>query len=69
MKQELVDTKKKREEKFMALADEHRETLRSIRFDKDLETFNRSHDNVPLEMLVEVTLARKREIVKKKLAM
>ncbi|MFS7901944.1 hypothetical protein Hanom_Chr01g00005521 [Helianthus anomalus] len=64
MKQELVDIKNKQEEKFMALADEHRDTLRSIRFDKDLEMFNRPHDNV-LSKMLEITLARKRKIAKK----
>ncbi|KAJ0501171.1 hypothetical protein HanHA300_Chr11g0397701 [Helianthus annuus] len=48
----------------MGFYNTQREALKSIRFDKDLETFNRPHDNVPPEML-KIILARKREIAKK----
>ncbi|XP_022003688.1 uncharacterized protein LOC110901151 [Helianthus annuus] len=63
IKKELMDIKWLREEKYMTLADEQREALRQSMFDKDLETFNRPHDNVHPSML-EITLARKREIAK-----
>ncbi|XP_035830901.1 trichohyalin-like [Helianthus annuus] len=64
MKKELMDIKRLREEKYMSLAEEQREALRQTMFDKDLDAFNRPHDNVHPSML-EITLARKREIAKK----
>ncbi|XP_021979909.1 glutathione S-transferase T3-like [Helianthus annuus] len=64
MTKEFMDIKRLREEKYMTLADEQREALRQTMFDKKLETFNRPHDNIHPSML-EITLARKREIAKK----
>ncbi|KAJ0918297.1 hypothetical protein HanRHA438_Chr05g0216201 [Helianthus annuus] len=64
MKKEFMDIKRLGEEKYMSLAYEQREALRRTMFDKDLETFDRSHDNV-LPSMLEITLARKREIAKK----
>ncbi|KAJ0617474.1 hypothetical protein HanHA89_Chr02g0042291 [Helianthus annuus] len=64
MKKELMDIKRIREEKYLTLADEQREALRQIMYDNDFETFNRPTDNVHPSML-EITLARKREIAKK----
>ncbi|KAM0001899.1 putative DNA-(apurinic or apyrimidinic site) lyase, DNA-formamidopyrimidine glycosylase [Helianthus debilis subsp. tardiflorus] len=64
MKKKVMDIKRIREEKYLTLADEQRETLRQIMYDKDLETFNRPTDNVHPSML-EIALARKREIAKK----
>ncbi|XP_022032950.1 uncharacterized protein LOC110934066 [Helianthus annuus] len=64
MKKEIMEIKRIREEKYLTLADEQREALRHTMFDKDLETYNRPTDNVHPTML-EITLARKREIAKK----
>ncbi|KAJ0785287.1 putative DNA-(apurinic or apyrimidinic site) lyase, DNA-formamidopyrimidine glycosylase [Helianthus annuus] len=64
MKKELMDIKRIREEKYLTLADEQREALRQTMYVNDLEMFNRPTDNVHPSML-EITLARKREIAKK----
>ncbi|KAM0016612.1 hypothetical protein Hdeb2414_s0028g00698641 [Helianthus debilis subsp. tardiflorus] len=64
MKKEIMEIKRVREEKYLTLADEQREALRQTMFDKDFETYNRPTDNVHPKM-VEIALARKREIAKK----
>ncbi|MFS8020428.1 hypothetical protein Hanom_Chr16g01415441 [Helianthus anomalus] len=59
-----MEIKRVREEKYLTLADEQREALRQTMYEKDFEWYNRPTDDLNPKML-EVALARKREIAKK----